>query len=88
MLILILCLYRAGLNDMVTAWDMLIYLRNETEYIPWNIAEDELGYVDLMLTGRAAYGNFEVDSIIIIPISSSVLFQTYERCRTIYLIMY
>ncbi|XP_060071986.1 aminopeptidase N-like [Ylistrum balloti] len=52
-------LANAGLNEMEIAWDMLLYLRNEEEYIPWSVSVRELEYVDLMLTGRAAYGNFE-----------------------------
>ncbi|OWF45520.1 Aminopeptidase N [Mizuhopecten yessoensis] len=52
-------LAKANLSSMEVAWDMLIYLANETEYIPWSVAVRELEYVDLMLTGRAAYGNFE-----------------------------
>ncbi|XP_069131189.1 aminopeptidase N-like [Argopecten irradians] len=52
-------LAKAGLISMEIAWDMLIYLRNETEYMPWDNADRELDYIDMMLTGRAAYGDFE-----------------------------
>ncbi|XP_033739360.1 aminopeptidase Ey-like [Pecten maximus] len=52
-------LFKAGQTDLVTAWDMLTYLRHETEYIPWAYAANELEYPTNMLVSRPAYGNFE-----------------------------
>ncbi|XP_033739357.1 aminopeptidase Ey-like [Pecten maximus] len=52
-------LFKAGQADLVTAWDMLTYLRHETEYIPWAYAANELEYPTNMLVSRPAYGNFE-----------------------------
>ncbi|XP_033739761.1 aminopeptidase Ey-like [Pecten maximus] len=52
-------LFKAGQADLVTAWDMLTYLRHETEYIPWAYAANEIEYPTNMLVSRPAYGNFE-----------------------------
>ncbi|XP_021356866.1 aminopeptidase Ey-like [Mizuhopecten yessoensis] len=52
-------LFKAGMADVETAWDMLSYLRHETEFIPWSYAASELTFPDSMLRSRPAYGNFE-----------------------------
>ncbi|XP_069139371.1 aminopeptidase Ey-like [Argopecten irradians] len=52
-------LFKAGQADLVTAWDILTYLRHETEYIPWAYASSELVFPSTMLVSRPAYGNFE-----------------------------
>jgi len=45
---------------MNTALQTLDYLTSEEEYIPWEAAGAELGYIDTMLTETELYGAFQV----------------------------
>ena len=53
-------IYRSGDLDMKIALQTVNYLANEREYIVWEAALGELGYVDAMLERTSLYGSFAV----------------------------
>jgi hypothetical protein len=64
---------------MDIALKTLEYLTEETEYVPWVAAGDQLGYIHKMIAETELYGAFEVSCIIAtvklfgtIPMSMSV----------------
>uniref|UniRef100_A0A8C4WYM3 ERAP1-like C-terminal domain-containing protein n=1 Tax=Eptatretus burgeri TaxID=7764 RepID=A0A8C4WYM3_EPTBU len=52
-------LARAGLMKIEHALSTTIYLVNETKYIPWQTALNNLGYIDLMFSMSMSYGNLQ-----------------------------
>ncbi|KAJ8315380.1 hypothetical protein KUTeg_007530 [Tegillarca granosa] len=52
-------LVKAGMLGIRTALDLLSYLRQEEDYIPWYSAVKELEYVDDMLSYTALYGQYQ-----------------------------
>lgn len=42
------------------ALDMSLYLKAETEYVPWHAVTTELSYIDTMLFGEREYTNWKV----------------------------
>lgn len=51
---------REGLTSYKSALDMLFYLRNETEYLPWGVVSMKLAELDGMIRHENAYLSFEV----------------------------
>uniref|UniRef100_A0A8C4QSG2 ERAP1-like C-terminal domain-containing protein n=1 Tax=Eptatretus burgeri TaxID=7764 RepID=A0A8C4QSG2_EPTBU len=49
--------FLAGLMKIEHALSTTIYLVNETKYIPWQTALNNLGYIDLMFSMSMSYGN-------------------------------
>ncbi len=52
---------RSGRLDYSVALGVTSYLHREREYVPWTTALNGLGYIDVMLTRTAAYGEFKVN---------------------------
>ena len=42
------------------ALDLTLYLKNETEYVPWNAVTSELDYIDFMLHSEAQFPDWKV----------------------------
>ena len=55
-------MYRCRSGDVgtLTALQVVDYLTEELDYVPWSAATTELSYVDQMLRRTAIYGNFQV----------------------------
>ena len=53
-------LNRSGHLDIKLALDLSLYLVNEVEYVPWQIALASLGYIDNLLEGNPDYSYFRV----------------------------
>ena len=45
--------------DYETVFNLISYLKHETEYIPWAAALGGLSYVNKMLKRTSAYGDFK-----------------------------
>ncbi len=43
-----------------SALDLTLYLKHETEYVPWNAVLSELNYIDTMLYAEGEYPNWVV----------------------------
>lgn len=43
-----------------SALNLTLYLKHETEYVPWNAVLSELNYIDTMLYAKGEYPNWEV----------------------------
>lgn len=52
-------LVKGGYLSMEIALRSVEYLHAEMDFIPWFVAQDELSYVDRMLSRSAMYGNFQ-----------------------------
>jgi len=50
----------SGLLDVTIALELLEYLVDETEYVPWNIGLDVLRYISGLLEGHPDYMYFKV----------------------------
>ena len=53
-------LAKAGEMSQTIALDITLYLRNETQLLPWQSATAALSYLDVMLTKTGAYGSLKV----------------------------
>lgn len=54
-------LFRAGIIDYGHAFNLTMYLKNETEYIVWDRVAASIAYVRDMLSGNAVlYPKFQV----------------------------
>ena len=51
--------FRAGQVDQLLALKMTSYLSVETDYLPWDAANDLFRYVDDMLSRTPTYGDFQ-----------------------------
>uniref|UniRef100_UPI00358F8C8C aminopeptidase N n=1 Tax=Myxine glutinosa TaxID=7769 RepID=UPI00358F8C8C len=49
----------AGLMKIEDALDTTIYLVDESEYVPWQTAINNLGYINLMFSMSMSYGNLQ-----------------------------
>ncbi|XP_072037203.1 aminopeptidase N-like [Amphiura filiformis] len=52
-------LARAGYLDIGVALNISRYLYSEWDFVPWAAADDVMGFVESMLRGTEAYGNFK-----------------------------
>ena len=52
--------FRAGRVDQVVGLQTTEYLLKETEYLPWEAASVNLGFIEDMLAHSDSYGLFEV----------------------------
>ena len=55
-------LAKAGEMSQAIALDITLYLRNETQLLPWESATAALSYLDDMLSKTGAYGSLKVRS--------------------------
>lgn len=58
-----LALAEANQLDYGTVFDLLIYLKNEREYLPWAAADSGLSDLNILLAGTKYYNLFKVYSI-------------------------
>ena len=57
-------LARANRLDYTTALDLMSYLKQETDYIPWKAAFTAMTFIDNLLVNHEGYDRFKVCSII------------------------
>ncbi|KAK7075491.1 hypothetical protein SK128_020460 [Halocaridina rubra] len=66
---------RAGILSYTTALSVNSYLGNETDYIPWKAATDNLSYLEQMFTRAAGYGSLRQYLLdLLVPLYNSVGF--------------
>ncbi|XP_071539736.1 aminopeptidase N-like isoform X8 [Panulirus ornatus] len=69
-------LAQAGQLSYNTALNVNVYLRNETEYVPWESALSNLEYLEMMFTRSAGYGALKSYLLAILtPLYDSVGFE-------------
>ncbi len=66
-----------------SALDLTLYLKHETEYVPWRAVLSDLNYVDTMLYNEREYSNWKVGRISLLETIPS-LHQSFEffRCTS------
>lgn len=63
----VISLFRADIIDYGNAFNLTMYLTNETDYIVWNRVASSIAYVRDMLSGDAAlYPKFQVRDLLIL----------------------
>lgn len=53
-------LAKSGYLNYTMALELIEYLKQETDYIPWYSAFSEINYIDKMMVHAASYENFRV----------------------------
>lgn len=54
---------RSGDLELSVALKFFDYLDKEMDYVPWYVASNEFGYINLMLSLDPLYGKLSVSSI-------------------------
>lgn len=73
-------LAKSGLLGYDTVFNLISYLKHETEYIPWAAALGGLSYVNKMLKRTSAYGDFKRYMLLLLePISNKLGFVPREN---------
>lgn len=74
-------LFRADVIDYGNAFNLTMYLTNETDYIVWSRVASSIAYVRDMLSGNAAlYPMFQVRGLLILPHAKLSDFQICQVC--------
>ena len=63
--------------DQILSLEMTTYLQNETEFLPWDSAINNLAHIEGMLSKTGLYGLFEVRDLYNLKISLHIPFVTF-----------
>lgn len=56
----ILIIFRAGQLDYDIAFNLALYIKKESKFVPWRTLLDSINYLENMLRKQDVYGKFKV----------------------------